>query len=349
VRDRLLGWFDRHARPFPWRGRRRRGFEVLVAETLLQQTQAARAVPASLRFLQRFPDAETLAGATPDEVLALWQGLGYYQRALRLLQAAREVVQRHAGQVPDDLDALQALPGVGRYTARAIASQAFGRPLIAVDANVRRLGSRVLSLREAGVREIESGLATLLLQPGGGLDARRAEVAEALIELGARLCRPRRPACPECPLRPACQAAVSGDPEAYPAPRPSPARRPERLRLLVARRNGDVALCRRPRAGRWAGLWGFPTLPEGATDPPGRPLQGFRHVLSHRELQVCPREVRPERAPAGAMWLPLFVVAAGGLAHPVAAVDVRLAALLQRDDVAGGPRSCAPQGAGGPT
>ncbi len=333
MRGRLLGWFDRHARAFPWRGPRPRpAFGVLVAESLLQQTQAARAAPAYERFVRRFPDAPTLAAATADEVLASWQGLGYYQRALRLRRAALIVVERHGGAVPDDLEALRALPGVGRYTAHAIAAQAFDRPLIAVDANVRRLGARLLGLREPGVGELEAGLSELLLRPGDEFEERRPEVAEALIEVGACLCRPRRPSCQQCPLRTACRAAERGDPSAFPAPCSAPSRRREALRLLVARRDGCVALCRRPEHGRWAGLWGFPTLTGAGERRRGRPLPGFEHLLTHRALQVRPRQVRPEQAPQGAVWLPLAVVAAGGHDHPVAAVDARLAAQLQRAD-----------------
>ena len=326
MRGRLLGWFDRHARAFPWRGPRPRpAFGVLVAESLLQQTQAARAAPAYERFVRRFPDAPTLAAATADEVLASWQGLGYYQRALRLRRAALIVVERHGGAVPDDLEALRALPGVGRYTAHAIAAQAFDRPLIAVDANVRRLGARLLGLREPGVGELEAGLSELLLRPGDEFEERRPEVAEALIEVGACLCRPRRPSCQQCPLRTACRAAERGDPSAFPAPCSAPSRRREALRLLVARRDGCVALCRRPEHGRWAGLWGFPVASDGLQ---GRPLAGFEHVLTHRTLAVRPELVAPERLAVAVDWRPLAQVAAGGGDRPVAVVDQRVAAQL---------------------
>ncbi len=331
VRKRLLTWFDRHARRFPWRSERpRRPYAVLVAEALLQQTQAERVVDAYERFLRRFPDAAALARATSDEVLAQWQGLGYYQRALRLQRAARELTARHGGRVPDDLDALRALPGVGRYTAHAVAAQAFGQALIAVDANVRRVGARVLGLREAAAPAIEVGLSELLLAPHGAAADRRGDVAEALIELGATVCTPRAPACGGCPLRAACLAAASDDPTAFPTPTPSAVPRRERLRLLVARRDGSVALRRRPEHGRWGGLWGFPHLSDEAQR--GRPLAGFVHVLSHRALLVRPLQVRPELAPEEATWLPLTCVAAGGAEHPVAVVDQRLARQLLRAD-----------------
>lgn len=334
MRDRLLSWFDAHARRLPWRTPGARDpYRVLVAETLLQQTQAARAGAAFARFLARFPDAAALAAAHDHEVLAAWQGLGYYQRALRLHRCAQVLVRDHAGALPSDVAALEALPGVGRYTARAIAAQAFGQAHVAVDANVRRLGARVLGLAQPDDRVIEAGLATLLLgeasdsrTPDRTPDRLAGRLAEALIELGATRCTPRRPACPACPLRRRCRAAASGDPEAFPAPRQRRRPRPEQLRLLVARRGTSVALARRPTHGRWAGLWGFPQAAE--TNPVGRPLTGFEHGLSHRTLQVRPLLVRPERVPAEVDWVPLSRVAEGGGEHPVAAVDQRLARQL---------------------
>ena len=331
VRDRLLTWFDRNARPFPWRRERpRRPYAVLVAEVLLQQTRAERVIDAFDRFLHRFPDAAALASAGSDEVLAQWQGLGYYQRALRLQRAAKELIAHHGGVVPDDVDALRALPGVGRYTAHAVAAQAFGHALIAVDANVRRVGARVLGLRDAAAPAIEAGLRELLLEPHAPATDRRGEVAEALIELGATVCTLRAPACHSCPLRAACIAATSEDPTAFPTPTPSASPRRERLRLLVARRGGSVALRRRPEHGRWGGLWGFPHIADEAQR--GRPLAGFVHVLSHRALLVRPLQVRPEVAPKEATWLPLACVAAGGAEHPVAVIDQRLARQLLRAD-----------------
>ena len=331
VREQLLTWFDRHARPLPWRSERpRRPYAVLVAEALLQQTRSERAAAAYERFLQRFPDVASLAAASSDEVLAQWQGLGYYQRALRLHRTAHVLVMHHGGLVPDDLDALRALPGVGRYTAHAVAAQAFGHALIAVDANVARVGARLLGLRQAAAPAIEAGLRDLLLAPQPPAADRRGEVAEALIELGAIVCTPRAPDCDACPLRSACQAAACDDPTVFPTPTPAPRPRREPLRLLVARRGGCVALRRRPERGRWGGLWGFPHLTDEV--PRGRPLAGFIHTLSHRVLLIRPHQVRPEHAPEDATWLPLTSVAAGGAERPVAVVDQRLARQLLRAD-----------------
>ncbi len=351
MRAQLLTWFEANARPLPWRTPGTRDpYRVLVAETLLQQTQAARAGEAFERFVARFPDLATLAAARDHEVLAQWQGLGYYQRALRLHRCAQVLVRDYGGALPNDLVALEALPGVGRYTARAIAAQAFGEPRVAVDANVRRLGARVLGLRQPLDSAIEAGLAALLTDAGFSAasngprpDSVAGPLAEALIELGATRCTPRRPACDGCPLRHTCHAAASGEPEAFPAPRPRRPPRREELQLLVARRGTSVALARRPAGGRWAGLWGFPQA--GDARPVGRALDGFDHGLSHRSLQVRPLLVRADQAPPGVVWVPLPRVAEGGGEHPVAAVDQRLARQLLAADGSRRDRPSAQAGA----
>jgi A/G-specific adenine glycosylase len=190
----LLAWYDRVRRPLPWRFTRD-PYAILVSEVMLQQTQAARVIPYWHAFLARFPDPQTLAAATAADVLAAWSGLGYNRRALAL-QAAARIVARDGW--PRDAAGLRALPGVGTYTAAAVASFAFGEPVAAVDTNVRR------------VRERHGGRVTLPRE-------RAADVNQALMELGATVCRARRPSCDGCPVRPGCAAAAAGDPA--PAPR----------------------------------------------------------------------------------------------------------------------------------
>ena len=325
MREALLDWFASNARALPWRTPGPRdAYAVIVAEALLQQTQAVRAGPVFERFVAHFPTPRALAAATSADVLAHWQGLGYYQRALRLRECAATLLQRHGGAVPDDVGALEALPGIGRYGARAIAAQAFGRDVVAVDANVRRVGARVLALAAPDDLAIERGLEALLCM---GPPPREGDVSvtEALIELGATVCTPRAPACSRCPLRSAC--AGHGAHDTYPGRRPPRARRPEVMHPLVARRGGRVALQRRPGSGRWAGLWGFPVA-VGDEAPRGRALAGFEHVLTHRTLQVRPHVVAAQRLSGAIEWLPLRLVATGGGDHPVAAVDRRLAERL---------------------
>jgi A/G-specific adenine glycosylase len=204
ARARVLDWFGRAGRELPWRATRD-PYRVLVAEVLAQQTQAARAAEAWPRFLERFPDVAALAGATPAEVLRAWQGLGYNRRAVNLQRAACVVVERHGGRVPADLASLEALPGVGPYTARAVAALAFGAAVGPVDTNVRRVLGRVVA-GEVGVLD----RATLQRIADDAVPAGLAGPwTHALMDIGATLCRPRRPDCEPCPARRWCRYAMS--------------------------------------------------------------------------------------------------------------------------------------------
>jgi A/G-specific adenine glycosylase len=265
----LLDWFAVEARDLPWRNDRS-PYRVWLAEVMLQQTQVDTVAPYYERFLARFPTVKALASAPLEDVLKLWEGLGYYSRARNLHAAARQVVAQHGDQVPDTFEALLALPGVGRYTAGAVASIAFGQDVPAVDGNVRRVLARVFAVREdvsrsAVQRELEA-LAQSLLPPG-----RAGAFNEALMELGATVCTPRAPQCDRCPLLELCQAHAAGEQASLPVKRPRK-RTPhydvaaavtvgQDGRVLVAQRNADDML---------GGLWEFPggkredgeTLPE---------------------------------------------------------------------------------------
>jgi A/G-specific adenine glycosylase len=202
----MLAWYDQQARAFEFRGVRD-PYAILVSEVILQQTQASRGEPAWRAFMARFPTVEVLANATPAEVLRQWSGLGYNRRALDLRRAACTIVERHGGRVPDDLEALEALPSVGPYTARAVAAIAFGRAVGPVDTNVRRVLGRVVaghgSGRDPGQamtdRDLQ-GLADALVPPD-----RPADWTAALMDIGATICRPLRPDCLACPLIGACR------------------------------------------------------------------------------------------------------------------------------------------------
>jgi A/G-specific adenine glycosylase len=205
----VLTWFDRQARAFDFRGIRD-PYAILVSEVILQQTQATRGEPAWRAFMDRFPTVDALAAAPPADVLRQWSGLGYNRRALNLQRAARAIVERHGGQVPDDLAALERLSGVGPYTARAVAAIAFGRPVGPVDTNVRRVLGRVLaghgSTRDAGValgaRDLQATADAVV-----PVD-RPADWTAALMDIGATLCKPSRPDCAACPLVGECRYAV---------------------------------------------------------------------------------------------------------------------------------------------
>jgi len=204
---RLLAWFRRDGRDLPWR-RTRDPYRILVSEFMLQQTQVSRVRDFYGRFLDRFPTIDALAAARPRQVRDAWDGLGYYRRAANLHRLARVVVREHAGQVPDDPDTLEALPGVGRYTAGAIASFAYERRAAAVDTNVARVLTRVFGLDRAGRRNGKPTPRALWDLAERLLPTRPAvawEFNQALMDLGARVCVARTPRCMECPVRPACR------------------------------------------------------------------------------------------------------------------------------------------------
>jgi A/G-specific adenine glycosylase len=214
ARDAILAWFAERGRPLAFR-RTTDPYAILVSEAMAQQTQAARAAAYWERFMARYPTVAALAEATPAEVLREWQGLGYDRRALALWRAARVIAADHGGRVPDSIEALQALPGVGPYTARAVAALAYGRPVGAVDVNVRRVIGRIVAGGDRiRARDLQA-VADSAVPPG-----RSGEWTHAVMDVGAMVCRPRSPRCEACPARPWCRYAAEGG-----AADPRPARR----------------------------------------------------------------------------------------------------------------------------
>ena len=256
---RLLRWFRRAKRDLPWR-RTRDPYHIWVAEVMLQQTQVDRVIPFYERFLQAFPTAEALAAASLDDVLRLWSGLGYYSRARNLHAASRAVVSRHDGHLPATYSNLLKLPGIGDYTAGAIASIAFGLRHPAIDANARRLLARVFRLDAAlphDRKEIDrlGALAVPARRPG--------DYNQALMELGSLVCTPRSPDCHACCLRNICLTRARGPRNSSTAAR-CPKTRTSRAALALVRRRGRLLLAQRPLTGVWAGLWEFPNCELGA-------------------------------------------------------------------------------------
>jgi A/G-specific adenine glycosylase len=268
---RLLAWYDAHRRDLPWR-RDRDPYRVWVSEIMLQQTRVETVLPYYQRFLERFPDVRTLAAAPLDDLLARWSGLGYYRRARQMHAAARQVVEEHEGRFPESVDDLRGLPGIGAYTAAAVASICFGAAEPVMDGNVERLAARLLA--EPGDPKTRAPRTRLLAAAAALLDpARPGDGNQALMELGATVCTPRSPRCLLCPLREpgrgpglagepryaGCRAFAAGDPEAHPPPR---RRRPtERQRRLLAlvEREGRLLLFRRSEdSGLMPGLWELP-------------------------------------------------------------------------------------------
>ncbi len=256
---RLRPWFGRQQRDLPWR-RDRDPYRIWVSEVMLQQTQVATVIPYFERFLRAFPTLADLAAAVEQDVLRLWEGLGYYRRARDLYRAAREIVARYAGRFPDDPAELSSLPGFGRYTCNAVLSQAFDRRLPILEANSQRLLSRLFGRTE----DPRQGAARRWLWQAAEAILPRREVGafnQALMELGALVCTPAAPRCSDCPLAARCMARLLGRQESIPAHAPAAETMRIQEAAVVVRRGPTVLLVKRPHTGRWAGLWEFPHAP----------------------------------------------------------------------------------------
>ncbi len=251
LQEALLHWFTTAARDLPWR-RDRTPYRVWVAEVMLQQTQVEKVKTYYEPFLRRFPTVEVLATAPLEAVLKLWEGLGYYRRARALHRAAQIIVAEYGGELPQDIKALRRLPGIGAYTAGAIASLAFGEPVPAVDGNVRRVMARLLARSDLDRKEIEAAVAALIPAHRAG------PFNEALMELGATLCRPRSPQCRRCPWRRFCRAHRGGAPERYPAARGRPTVPHYNVAAAALIRQGRVLVAQRRHEDMLGGLWEFP-------------------------------------------------------------------------------------------
>ncbi len=266
--DKLLSWYDENARCLPWRSDPT-PYKVWVSEIMLQQTQVETVIPYFQRFMERFPDLASLADAEESEVLQNWEGLGYYSRARNLHKAARLIVNDFNGQIPADIEALKSLPGIGAYTAGAIASIAFNAPEPALDANIRRVTIRLLDLHEPPGSKTDAHLwefARQLLP-----SARSGDYSQALMDLGSAVCTPTNPLCQLCPLQSECLAFRRGTQSELPVRKPK-AKVPHRLVVAgVITHGNDVLLARRPADGMLGNLWEYPggSLPEETTDLPG--------------------------------------------------------------------------------
>jgi len=305
----VVRWQAAHGRcHLPWQNTRD-AYRVWLSEIMLQQTQVTTVLAYYERFLQRFPDVQTLAAAAPEEVLALWSGLGYYSRARNLHRCAEQVIQQHGGIFPADVVQLAALPGIGRSTAGAIAAFCFGLRAPILDANVRRVLTRVLGferdLAQAANMRALWGLAEELL-PHENLPENMPRYTQGLMDLGAQVCLPRNPACLLCPLQNRCIARQRSKPQHYPVQ----TRKLKRSLLawwLLLRQDslGRIWLVQRPPKGIWAGLHCPPVFTcqdelKAALGNGSQPhyLPAFTHVLTHRDLHLHPVLLR--RAPTAA-------------------------------------------------
>ncbi len=331
--NRLLDWFEEHGRTdLPWQ-QNPSLYRVWVSEIMLQQTQVQTVIPYFNRFVERFPDVATLAAASQDDVLSLWSGLGYYARARNLHKAAQVVCVDHDGRFPTSFDAVAALPGIGRSTAGAILSLAGGQRHAILDGNVKR----VLARHEAiagwpGKLQVTNELwkSAERFTP----DARVAEYTQAIMDLGATLCRRSKPSCEQCPVSSDCEARLMDGVEDYPGRKPKVKKPLRKTTMVLASAAGQVYLERRPEAGIWGGLWSLPELGERSIDDwcaevlgssaiETLPWDVLRHSFSHYDLDIQPIVVRvnPQARRVadadGWTWFGLWDNPPGGIAAPV--------------------------------
>ena len=257
--EKLLPWYRENARDLPWR-HSTEPYRVWISEIMLQQTRVEAVIGYYHRFMEAFPTVEALAQAEESRVLKLWEGLGYYSRARNLQKAAKLLVQTYNGIFPDTADALQKLPGIGAYTAGAVASICFERPSAAVDGNVLRVITRLTAdERPIDLPAVKQEIGERL---SGVYPARACGMfTQALMELGACVCTPKSPHCAQCPVRESCAAYAEGAVSKYPVKLPKAEKRVEQRTVFLLRCGESFAVCRRPEAGLLAGLWEFPNCP----------------------------------------------------------------------------------------
>ncbi|HTG43120.1 MAG TPA: A/G-specific adenine glycosylase, partial [Verrucomicrobiae bacterium] len=259
ISHRVVRWFQKNARDLPWR-RTRDPYAIWISEVMLQQTQVKTVIPYWNRWMALFPDVLALAKAEEEAVLKAWEGLGYYSRARNLQKAARIVRDQHAGQFPAAYDQVLNLPGIGRYTAGAICSIAFGQAKPILDGNVARVLSRIFTVSGSiKAREIQEALWKLSAQLVA-LAGNSSALNQGLMELGATLCVPRAPLCPKCPVRKACAAFQTDRVPEFPARTGGPRFRKREFIAFILQRDGQVLLRRRSVEVVNGGLWEFPNL-----------------------------------------------------------------------------------------
>ncbi|POR56228.1 A/G-specific DNA-adenine glycosylase [Paraburkholderia eburnea] len=342
---RLIAWQREHGRhDLPWQNTRD-AYRIWLSEIMLQQTQVSTVIPYYARFLERFPTVEALANAPVDDVMALWAGLGYYTRARNLYRCAQVVAGQHGGQFPRTVEGLAELPGIGRSTAAAIASFAFGARETILDGNVKRVLARVFGVEGfPGEKRVENGMWTLaesLVPDAAATDADVSAYTQGLMDLGATLCTRGKPDCERCPFASDCVAKTTNRQRQLPASRPKKAVPTRRTWMLVLMDGDAVMLEKRPPSGIWGGLWSLPEAADeaalaaraegfGADVASVSPLAPLAHTFTHFKLDIEPRIAelaelaepgRKGRAlvaqDADTAWVPLREIDAYGVPAPV--------------------------------
>ncbi|MEY9701166.1 A/G-specific adenine glycosylase [Bradyrhizobium diazoefficiens] len=328
----LLAWYDRHRRHLPWRaasGEASDPYRVWLSEIMLQQTTVKAVGPYFEKFVARWPDVTALGRASQDDVLRMWAGLGYYSRARNLHACAVAVTREHGGVFPDTEEGLRALPGIGPYTAAAIAAIAFDRRTMPVDGNIERVVSRLFAVEEELPQSkplIQQLAATLLA------DARAGDSAQALMDLGSSICTPKKPACSLCPLNDDCIARAQGTQESFPRKAPKKSGTLRRGAAFVVTRGDELLVRSRPEKGLLGGMTEVPGSDwlagqEDATAKQQAPaLKGLSrwqrrvgvvtHVFTHFPLELVVYTAKAEartRAPAGMRWVPIATLAGEAL------------------------------------
>ena len=330
--SQLLAWFDEHGRKdLPWQVND--PYRVWVSEIMLQQTQVQTVIPYYNRLTTRFPDVIALANADIDAVLDHWSGLGYYARARNLHKAAQVIRDQHGGEFPQTFDEVFALPGIGRSTAGAILALAFGQRHAILDGNVKRVLARHRAIPGwPGKTDVARALWAVSehLTPAD----RAADYTQAIMDLGATVCRRSKPLCDLCPVMTDCAARLAGTASEYPGRKPRKEKPLKKTTMVLAVCNGAIYLERRPPTGIWGGLWSFPELVDdelhdwclarfgrSAPDPDFRGT--LRHSFSHYDLDICPVVVHIGASSSkvaddgDATWHPLDAAPPGGIAAPV--------------------------------
>jgi A/G-specific adenine glycosylase len=331
--SRVVGWYDQHGRKdLPWQ-QDQEAYRVWVSEIMLQQTQVQTVIPYYERFMQSFPDVVTLSNSSMDEVLHHWSGLGYYARARNLHRAAEIIRDEYSGAFPHAFDQVENLPGIGRSTAGAILSLAFGQRWPILDGNVKRVLARHAAISGwPGKTSVATRLWSLAEQR---TPMDRAEAyTQAIMDLGATVCTRSSPDCTRCPVNKDCRALSLDEVAAYPGRKPKKAKPQKQISMLLAVHNGAIYLERRPAAGIWGGLWSLPEIDgSNVNDWCQRVLSSkavkvtnwalLRHSFSHYDLDIQPILVRFESASStvadnsDATWLHLDESPPGGIAAPV--------------------------------
>src|ERR1700761_5497453 len=327
----LLAWYDRHRRRLPWRppaGERADPYKVWLSEIMLQQTGVKTVGPYFEKFVARWPDVAALGSASLDDVLRMWAGLGYYSRARNLHACAVAVLRDHGGVFPDTEEGLRELPGIGPYTAAAIAAIAFGRRTMPVDGNIERVVSRLFAVEDVlpQAKPLIQQLAATLLVPlfAGDVKSRAGDSAQALMDLGASICTPKKPACVLCPLGEDCVSRTRGDQETFPRKAPKKAGALRRGAAFIVTRGGELLVRSRPEKGLLGGMTEVPNSDwlaeqdDGAALKQAPVLKGITrwhrkagvvtHVFTHFPLQLVVYTAKVATrtgAPEGMRWVPI--------------------------------------------